>query len=199
MGYFMFGQRRIVDEDGVDWEVYRFAADDTVVDLPWLRGMRMPVPPPQPIRLRFQDDSPDEGVFVDYVAAPVPLVSHLLREAIERAGAANVEFYDVVVEGAEAYEDFPNYSAINVVGAIEVADPARSSGMRAFGLPGADLFDRFVPRADLETGFAIFRMAEQLSTLLVSERIVALCTELGVQTLEFTPLEAYGGDADQAS
>lgn len=198
MGYFTFRQRRIVDEDGIDWEVFRFAADDAVVDLPWLRGMRMPAPPPQPIRLRLQDDSPEDGVFVDYVPGPVPLVSRPLREAIERAGAANVEFYDVLVEGADAHEDFPGYSAINVVGAVEVADPARSSGTRAFGLPGADLFDRFVPRADLEAGLAIFRMAEQLSTLLVSERVVALCAERGVQTLEFAPLEAYGGDADQA-
>lgn len=193
MSYYTFKQRRIVDEDGVDYEVMHFSCDDdAIVDLPWLRGIRFEHAPPQPIRLRFEDDAPEDGVFIDYLGQPMPLVSQALRDVLLRAGAANLEFFDTIVEGAAEYEDIPHYYAMNVVGRIEVADPAQSTGVRAFGVMGADLYDTFVPREGLPQGLAIFRMAEQASTLLVSSQVVHLCEQLGVQTLEFLPLAPYG-------
>lgn len=196
MSYYTFKQRRIVDEDGVDYEVMRFTCDDdAVIDLPWLRGVRFSNGPAQPIQLRFEDDTPEDGVFVDFLGQPMPLVSEALRDALLRAGAGNLEFFDTVVQGAEDYEDMPRYYAMNVVGRIELTDSTRSSGVRAFGVMGADLYDTFVPRENVPEGLAIFRMAEQASTLLVSEHVVRQCEQLGVQTLEFMPLAPYGTDS----
>lgn len=193
MGYYTIKQRRIVDEDGIDYEVFHFSCvDDAVIDLPWLRGIRFHQAPAQPIQLRFEEEVPEDGVFVDFLGQPVPLVSQAFRDALIQSGASNLDFYETRIEGAEDFDDMPRYFAMNVVGKIEVADPARSSGIRPFGVMGADLYDQFTPRSDLPAGMTIFRMAEQSSTLLVSEQVVRLCETLGVQTIEFLPLAPYG-------
>lgn len=194
MSYCTCRQRRIVDEDGEDFEIHHFTLeDDAVIDLPWLRGIRFKHPPPQPIVLSLEDKDLEEGAFVDYLTTPIPLVSRRLKDAFERAGVSNVEYFDVVVEGAERFDDFPGYVAINIVGKVDVADKGKSQSTQTFGVPGANQFDTFVPRADLESELQVFRMAEHVSTIVVSDRIKVLSAELGVETLEFVPLAAWGG------
>jgi hypothetical protein len=189
MNYFRLKQRRIVDEDGEDFDVFQFECeDDAAVDLPWLRGIQFKNPPAARIALRLEDGSPDEGAFVDYLGRPVPLVSLAFKQALLQAGASNVEFYEVEIAGCAAHADFPGYVAMNVVGKVAVADPLQSKSERAFGVMGADLFDKLVPRANLETGLQIFRMAEQVTTLVVSEAVKRACESLGIVTLEFVPL-----------
>jgi len=188
MNYFLLRQRRIVDDDGEDLEAHELVCeDDRIADLPWRMGVRFKNPPVAPIALSFEDEENEVAVFRDYASTPLPLVSHRLKSALEVAGTTNVEFYATSVRTSERFDEFPGYWAINVVGLVDVVDEASSSSWRAFGSKGADLLDRFVPRA-ITTDMPIFRMAEQLSTLIVSGAVKQACEARGIETLEFVPL-----------
>lgn len=191
MAYHLLKQRRIVDEDGEDLPAQEFiCGNDRVCDLPWRMGIRFKRPPEGVIELEFEDDGYEEEAFRDYLSTPMPLASSRLKAALLAAGAANVEFYNTRVRGSERFTSFPGYFAVNIVGIVEVADDAKTSSQRAFGRKGADLIDRLVPRATLALNLPIFRMAEQVSTLIVSDAVKVACEAAGVETLEFAPLIA---------
>lgn len=189
--YYKLLQRDIQFEDGEVAQEYRMPSRDSdVIDMPWLRGIALPRPPAEPIPLAFDEDAPEYGVFRDYVYQTPPLMSHRLRDVLVAAGVRNVDFYEVKVEGADDYEDFPGYVAFNVRGVVKVADAARSKAQRAFGTDGANLYDELAVREKLETDLPICRMAEALSTLIVSEAVMQACEDGEIQTIMFEPLGA---------
>jgi len=191
MGYHLLKQRRIVDADDEDLEAHEFeCGDEVALDKPWRRGIRFKQPPSVPIPLVFEDEDFEDGAFRDYLSTPVPLVSTRLKAALLSVPVTNLEFYETSVSGSDRFPDFPGYWALNVVGMVAVADAAASVGQRAMGVMGADLFDKLVVKPDLASDLRMFRMAEQNSTLVVSDEVKQACESLGIDTIEFQPLES---------
>ncbi|MDE1949438.1 MAG: hypothetical protein KGL43_13875 [Burkholderiales bacterium] len=192
--YYVLEQQPLVDEDGHEYGYYAVGPrDDEYTEWPWLEGVRFDPPPAEPLQLRVEADDEDAGDFADYVFGPIPLVTARLREVLTRCAVANLEYYAVQVEGAQDFDDFPAYFAVNVVGKAALADPARSRGLEAFGGKGATLFDVFVPAPGAAQGAELLRMAESMAEVVVSERVRAACEEAGIDTLRFVPLDEWAG------
>ena len=192
MEYFILGQESFVDEDGEPYGYYYVGPqEDEYTEFPWLGGVRFESPPPDPLVLHIDSDDADAGGFADFVSGPVPLVTERLRQALLDAGAANLEFFPVLVEGAADFDDCPKYHAINIVGKVAASDPSKSSGLEAMGGMGATLFDKFVPAVSALQDLVIVRMAENLGEVIVSARVRKSCARRGVDTVTFVPISEW--------
>lgn len=186
--YYQLRQRRVVDEGGEDLDAIGLECDDEILEWPWRQGVRFDPPPPIPLKMRIEADASADGYFRDYLASPVPVFSRRLAAALQAAGVSNLELFAIDVEDTVDWPEFPGYVAVNVIGTVSVADPERSLANKAFGVDGANLFDKFVPRTDIACGLSMFRSAEQLSTILVSEKVRSRCLAAGIDTVDFVPL-----------
>lgn len=189
--YYQLRQRRVVDEGGEDLDAISFGCDDDVMEWPWRQGVRFDLPAGTRLKMRVDEDAPEDGYFRDYVSSPVPLFSCKLAAILLDAGVSNLEIYEVDVEGVRAWPEFPGYVAVNIIGAVSIADPGRSIANKAFGVDGASLFDKFAPRVDIASGLLMYRAAEMLSTILVSDKVRLKCLASGVETLDFALLRDY--------
>jgi hypothetical protein len=181
----------LVDEDGEPFGYFALeAVDDDDLEWPWLHGERFDGVPSRPIRLKVDADDEGAGAFADYVAGPIPLVTAGLRAVWQSCGVSNVDYYPVEVDGAEQFDDFPVYFAINVIGVVSAAGPGTVSS-QTFGRPGADLIEQFVVDPKLPPDLPLFRLAEHLSTLVVSDRVARACESAGIDTVRTMPLDQW--------
>lgn len=189
MQHFVLGQESFVDEDGEPYGFFYVGPeDDEYTQWPWLEGVRFETRPPEPLALHIDTGDEDAGAFADYVDGPIPLVSDRFKRALIECGVANVEFFVVVVDGADSFDDCPQYHAVNIVGKVAASDPSKSTGLEALGGMGATLFDKFVPVPQALGKADFVRMAENLAEVLVSERLRKACERQSIDTLTFTPL-----------
>lgn len=188
--FYTIGLETLVDEEGQYVTYYNFdLLDSGDAEWPWNHGNRFTDPPTAPLVLKVNREDPLAGEFADYVSGPIPMVTAQFRDVLDTCGVSNVDYYDVVIEGADAFDDFPIYYAMNVTGKIMAADDARSEYEDLLDHPGARLFAELVLRADRVKGIDLFLLAENLSTLIVSERVKTACEDAGIYTLHFMELE----------
>jgi hypothetical protein len=187
--YFKLTLKALLDEDGNEFSYYDFdVKDEDDLEWPWMHGVKLKGPPTEALKLAVDLDNEDAGDFADFVLGPIPMVSQRFRDALDAAGANNVDYYPVAIEGADQFDEFPTYFAANIVGKIAAADKSASQYTEAFGGPGADLFDKLVLDPKLSTDLPIFILAENLSMVIVSEKVKTQAEALGVDTLRFIPL-----------
>jgi len=188
--FYILALQPLIDHTGKYFTYYRYSiVNKGDMEWPWLHGIAFSNPPSSPFRLKLEDDD-DAGEFSDFVVNPIPLVTERFRKVLENCGVSNVEYYPVVMDNAEGFEDFPNYFAINVIGKVAAADPSQSKYTEAFGHMGANLFDKFVLNPHAVAGLDFFILAEHLSSVVVSERVKTACESAGVDTLRFNPIES---------
>lgn len=187
--YYELGLESFVDEEGNEMTYYRFdVVDDGDLEWPWNHGARFTDPPTSPIALRLELDDPSAGEFADYLTSPIPVVTERFRRVLEACGAGNVEYFDVTVEGAERFDAFPQYYAFNIVGKVSASDDARSEYLEVAKQPATRLFGKLAIVEDRVRGLDLFVLAENLSVVIVSERVKSACEAGGVDTLRFQPV-----------
>ena len=190
--HFVIDNETFVDEEGLPYGYFYVGPHgDEYTELPWLAGERFSVTPPQPMHLHIDEENEDSGPGADFVDGPVPLVSERMRLALLDAGAGNIDFYPVQVHGADAWDECPTYHAINIVGKVAAANPSASSGVELVEGGGAMMFDRYAPLADALKSVVIARMAENVSEVIVSDRVRRACEKHGIDTLTFTRLDQW--------
>ena len=138
---------------------------------PWYKADRFEVAPEQPIELLMD---PQSGpVMPDFFDGPVPIFSRKLYQVFQEAGVNNLDAYDAIMIDPDTGQRWPNYYAVNVVGKIECAamdsssykDPTGSGLVTVF-------FDELVINEKLTGEALCFRLAENLGTLVVHEKVV---------------------------
>jgi hypothetical protein len=175
----------LMDDDGNEMNYYDFhVKDDEDLEWPWGHGVVLKDPPSKPLQLAVDLDDESAGDFADYVSGPIPMVTERFRTVLDAAGC-NIEYFPVSIEGADRFDEFPTYFAANIVDKLAAADPKRSKFTEAFGGPGATLFDKLVLDPKLDTKLPLFILAENLSTLIVSEALKTKVEAAGVDTLHF--------------
>jgi hypothetical protein len=180
----------LIDEDEIPFSYYEFnACQEDDLEWPWDEGIKFSVPPNQALKLKIDLDDPDAGEFADYVYGYIPLVTERLKSVLDFCGISNIDYYPVDIINADKFEDIPKYYAFNVIGKIAAADRDKSEYFEAFGEMGATQFSHFVLNKNAVKNLGFFRLAEQSSTILVSERIKLACEKAGIDTLSFIPLE----------
>ncbi len=188
--FYLLALQPLLDHTGKYFSYYRYSiVNNEDLEWPWLHGIAFSNPPTSPLRLKLEDDD-DAGEFADFVLNPIPLVTERFRKVLENCGVSNVDYYPVVMDNIEGFEDFPKYFAINVIGKVAAADPSKSNYNETFGQMGANNFDKFVLNHNAVAGLDFFILAEHLSSVVVSERVKAESEKEGIDTLRFDPIES---------
>ncbi len=149
----------------------------------WMLARRFAVPIDGSVvaSARFKDD----GELQDLIQVPIPLMRRSLFEVVAAAGVSNLDVYPAVVTDLRTGRIHDDFVAFNVIGAISAADLARCT----FDAPdgpkvGVDFASLAIDESALH-GEQCFRLAENVSALLVSDKVRTACLAAGFGRLRF--------------
>lgn len=142
----------------------------------WFRGSRFQEPISQPIELQLRPytvDATDEDQFLPpYMSQSIELFRDDLIEAMEEFGVDNLEKYEVRITDPDDGAIYSNYKAVNIIGAVRAADLNQSTYETTDGVPLIEVaFDELVLREVGLQELLLFRLAENLKTILVHEAL----------------------------
>lgn len=121
----------------------------------------------------------------------VSVMSARLSEALTAAGVDNIDYYPVILTNTETGETY-DYLAYNLVGKIAIADLVQSDYTAYDATPVADVgFKGLVIDEAKARGMLMFRLSENLSTILVHESVRDHVEKAGIGTLIFMKPEDY--------
>ena len=166
------------------------AESDDCISRPGLSAGGLPGFRDASVEFRVDLDDEYAGGFSDFVDGSIPLVSKKLRNVLESCGVSNIDYYPVKVAGAEEFDEFPEYFAANVVGLVKAAGPGTLAA-KTFGASGADIIDKFVVDTEAVGFLPVFRLAEHLATLVVSDQVRTACEAANLLSLSFIPLDQW--------
>lgn len=160
-------------------------------DVSWIRGERIVAPLPKPIDLDL--DTSEGSVMVPMFDEGILVMSDAMIEALQQAGADNLQLFDVVLHDRQGGKDYPEYKAVNIVGAIACAD-LDASEFEAFGEPVIDVdFDSLSIDASRTGGALLFRLAECVTGIVVHDAVKRQLERNGIQYLYFLPPREWVG------
>jgi hypothetical protein len=146
----------------------RFSYYPDDLDLDWSRGAAMPPGLKLPVEAVLELG--DEGYIRDLVEVPLPMVSKRLAEALQQAGVSNVEFFPCRVTVKATGQVIEDSLAFNIVGAVSCVDKSRSRFKDPGGLGKISMmFEKLVLKDPGAQGLHIFRLAEFIGVIVVSE------------------------------
>lgn len=167
-----------------------------VDDYPYIEGVnfregsRFTVPIPQPLEFTLEPLDPhasDHGPEIpEYLKGKIPLFRNDLIAAMKAAGVDNLDLYDAVIIDPDDGKRHTDHKAVNIIGAISVADMSKSKATVHPGGPVIDVdFDDLVVDDKKARGALIFRLAESVNAILVHERLRDHLIANGFRNLEF--------------
>jgi uncharacterized protein DUF1629 len=188
-------------------EHYTLEASDDGNDKRWEEGVLFSEhdkregfhPPTKVIGLETQpEDEEEEQAFVypELTWIPIPLMSRRLVLALQAAGVDNLQTYEtrlVTVEGKNPpHRNY--YLAVNIVGLVEAADFAKSEVNPAVKerMISMDFYSLAIDEAKAKD-LSMFRLAENISAVLVHERVKEQVEAAGITTLTWIPPEEWAG------
>lgn len=182
----------LVDENDEPYSYFQFdPASPELLEWPWLHGEKFDSPPPEPLALKFDPDEEGAGGIPDYQAGPIPLVSARLRRALKKSGVANIDYFATKIDGGEAFVDFPQYFAINVIGTVS-AQSGKSNMAPTFGTTQmAATIDRLDLPDKSAQGKKLFRLAEHVVSIFVDDIVRRACLAADIDTLRFIPANEW--------
>jgi hypothetical protein len=153
--------------------LYPSAAIDQYPSLPggpWMDGQVITFEVPQPLIYTLDPDYP--GKPKPMYVGTVPVMRDDLVEALNEAGVDNVQFFPAVLRNEKRKKDYANYQAFNVVGVISCADMTQSKRLTETDSEMIDVdFDQLVIDESKIGGALLFRLAEDVSAIVVHEKI----------------------------
>jgi hypothetical protein len=158
------------------------------------RGMH---PPQVPIAIDTVPEAPElPNIYPVLTWTPIPLMSRRLVDALRSAGVANLQTFETRLASVQGDSPPPtdHYLAVNIVGCIAAADLARSQ-------INPEVPDRLVSTdfyalaidVDKAGGQLMFRLAENVSAVLVHQRVKAAVEAAGIDSLTWLPPQQWAG------
>lgn len=147
----------------------------------FLMGCALKEAPPNPIELIWDPEN-EGGLRASYYsAAPAPLMTKELVDALHSAGVDNLDIYPVVIHSQTGKPDCHDYVAVNVIGIVAAADMDQSEYDDDEFFDGLfDVsFDSIVIDEAKAEGHLLFRMAEAVSTVIVHESVAGVLQAKG--------------------
>jgi hypothetical protein len=186
-------------------DYYRLQAGYPATDKRWEAGLLFSdqnrseelQPPPVPIPLTTEPE--EEGlpnVYAELYWNPIPLMSRRLVAALRAAGVDNFQTYDTRLESVEGKKPPPkdNYLAVNIVGRVAAADLAKSKSNpeTTETIISMDFNSLAVDEAKARD-FLLFRLAENITAVLVHARVKEQVDASGIDTLTWLAPEEWAG------
>ena len=161
-------------------------------DVDWQTGVRFAQPPPSPIQLELNPDFP--GVMVPMFDSGILLFSDVMLEALKESGVDNLEIYDAVLIDTTNGQQYTNYKAVNIIGAVAAADLEKSEWNAPSGSPIIDTdFDSLVIDDKKTGGALMFRLAECVTAIVVHQKVRGQLERSGIPYLDFTDPQDWVG------
>lgn len=153
--------------------------------LSWCVGRAFDTNPPNPIIVETTPRHGYEGLPPDYFDGNIALMSKKLVNVLTGAGVDNIDLYPAILKNTVTGEEYPYY-AFNLIGLVSAVD---------FGASDISSFDGdFIADSSIrgftvdETkihGLLMFRLTENLGTVLVHEKVKKAIEENGFDSIEF--------------
>ena len=150
----------------------------------WMLGQPVVFEGPFPITYVLDDEY--DGTPKALYAKAHPVMRDDLAQALTDAGVDNLQMFPAILEDREAGKQYTNYKAFNVVGLVSCADmdASRLMGTSASRMGDAD-FDRLIIDESRTDGLLMFRLAEAVNAIVVSERVRSVIEERGIPGMYF--------------
>jgi len=127
---------------------------------------------------------------------PIPLMNRPLVAALKAAGVDNLQTFETKLLTVRGQNPPPadHYLAVNIVGRVAAADLQKSEINPAVHekLISMDFYSLSVDDSKAR-GFLMFRLAENISTVLVHERVKKQIEAEGINTLTWLAPEKWAG------
>lgn len=143
-----------------------------------------------------EDDSDIPHVYAELYWDPLPIFSRRLVTALEAAGVDNLQTYDTRLVSVQGTNPPPpeHYRAVNVVGRVAAADLEKSEinpdvGDRELS---TDFYSLSVDEKKAKD-LLMFRLVENISVVLVHERVKEQVEAAGITTLSWFQPEEWAG------
>jgi hypothetical protein len=156
--------------------------------LPWFAGIKSPVRFPGPLRFVLDPHGKD---LPDLFLVSVPLFSEKLLKTLAEAGVTNLDTYDAELVRPGSSDVNRDYKAVNIVGKIACADMAASQFEADSEFPMIE-FSRLVVDESKTHGAHMFRLAENILFILVSEHVRQALDGAGLAGVQAVSLEERG-------
>lgn len=157
----------------------------------WNRGARIQGHVPVPVHIYLDPEAP--GMLMPMYHKGVLLMCDALISALEGAGVANLELFDAILVDEANQREYTNYKLVNIVGAISAADLEQSIHT-THGAPLFDVdFDSLVIDDRKAHGALMFRLAENVSGIVVHESVRVAVHKAGIEHLDFVPTRQWFG------
>ncbi|MBL8025520.1 MAG: hypothetical protein JNL74_03870 [Fibrobacteres bacterium] len=157
----------------------------------WSSGKGHDKPVPTPIEIPFDTFREYSGAPIEFLDVGIPIMSLRMANALLDAGVNNIEFYDASLVNKQSGKTF-HYKAFNIIGLVSAADLKRSAWHSLDGdVQHTVSFERLILDESLSERLDIFRLAENVKAIIVSERIKHILLSKGINTLKFISPEQW--------
>ena len=137
-------------------------------DAPWNLGVMIAQDFPVPLHYVLEAEPGNVKAMYDEVAYPI--MRNDLIEALQAAGVDNLQFFDAIVEEPKTGTKRTDYKAFNIVGTVAAADMGKSVLMGTSDSKMIDVdFESLMIDETKASPFLLFRLAESVSAIIVSE------------------------------
>lgn len=146
---------------------------------------------PSPISMEVEYYRAYEGLPNELRDIGVSVMSKRLKEALNKAGVDNIDFYPVILTHPESGRTF-EYAAYNLIGKVAATDLEQSEIVNYDNKLVADVgINKLVLDETKTNNLLMFRLAENLSTILIHESVKKAIENSGIDTLTFIEPENY--------
>jgi hypothetical protein len=159
----------------------------------WIDGSYIDFEVPEPILYDLDPERPG-NLKVLFDAEPIPAMHVSLLDALLDCGVDNLQTYDAVLRDLDKGIEYKDYKAFNVVGLVAAADMSQSTMMGTSDSVMVDAdFDRLVIDESKCRGQMLFRLAENITAIIVHERIKEEVEKRGIKGLFFYASGEWAG------
>lgn len=145
--------------------------------------------PKEPIRVEIEEGD-ENAPLPSFLEMPIPIMSKKLLEVIRSAGVNNVDAYDAELyypDGSLASKDYVVFNLIGVIMAADmeksIYDPDQPDRMIAMSFDSLTIDERKT------YGFLMFRLAENITTILIHEQVKQAIEDAGIKLIRMSKTE----------
>ncbi len=151
----------------------------------WRDGQPITTPVPQPLRYQLVAGMPGLPKAM-YYAEGIPVMRDDLVGALQDAGVDNIQYFDAVLFDPDTQVEHRNFKAYNIIGLVSCADMGASVRIDGSDSELLDVdFASLVIDESRTGGALLFRLAENVSAIVVHERVKQAIEARGIPGMLF--------------
>lgn len=166
--------------------LYMTRSPELGMGVDWLSAIRHTDEVPAPLEVEL--DPVFGTILPDLLDDSLLLMSDQMVEAIRRAGVDNIDTYDAVLIDRENSRRFENYKVVQIIGRIAAADMGESDVFDPENIGHTVVqFRKLVVDESKITNALMFRLHENISTILIHDRVKQELEQLNLNFVSIVP------------